>query len=410
MRRPVLVPGTCAGTAIAHARRTRIGVRGTDVVVDMADEDDELSVTELGGVTRVVLVPPDDTHPGLRPRPAHGLVALMQGTRAGLVLDPRDWVCLPDALHGRDLRVVSGVEALAQAIGLTVEAATPAEAETVRRRGRRAVTRPRPEAPGPVEDLTLVMAIVVGFLAMPMSDTWLGPVLTAVALVPAAAVAARLHARRRRFRRLVTSAPAPDGRRVVRSSLGEEWGGLSRSELQIGADYLVHHARGRETWVPGPALGGARRWVAAADALVLLDAEARPLLSIDARVFDAETVHAAASAAGLDTERTPLPVGYPAPVELTPEHAERPAIGGMTEVDLGSTTWATPALALCASLLLLVAGLLDLRAAPLSWVLVAGAIALLGTVLHAWWLVRQWWSGDRAGRRTAASRREEGAR
>lgn len=393
MRAPLLVPGVCGGTAIPDARETRVRAADGALLLQRPGATEEQVLARAGTVTRVVQVAPEALPRRWRRSP-HGVWAVMSDAGPAAVLDPREWVAHPDALAGRDLRSVSGLEPLAQAVGTTVEAATPEETVLVRRALPGTLVRPRPDAPGRREDLALCAALVVGFLGMPLSDSWWGTALTTLGLLVAAPAVTALHRRRRAFRQLVTAPLSPDGREVVDSCLGEEWAGLSRSQLQLGHDHVVHRCRGKEAWVAGPGLGGAVRCVAGADDLAFLDAAERVLLRVDARAFDADQVAAACGRAGLAFESTPLYVGHPSVAlgSLTLARAD----STMSEVEYGSTTIATPALALCASLLLLVGSLLDLRWHAAAAVLALASLALLALTTHSWRLLRGWWVDDRA--------------
>ncbi|MBD8870503.1 hypothetical protein [Nocardioides donggukensis] len=368
-----------------------------------ADTGKDEVLAPPGAVARVVQVEPGDLGRAFR-RSFRGLVALMpgEGSTPLAVFDPRHWVPHAETLEGKDLRIASGIEPLAQALGLTVEAASPDEAGAVRRAGRRGVTRPRPRVAGQTEDALLVLAVVVTFLGMPLADSWLSLPFTLLGFMLATPIVLRFHARRRAFHRLVTTPPEAEGRQVVTSGLTREWAGLAQAQLQIGHDYIVLHARGQEVWTPGPALGGADRCVIDGDQhLVFLDASDRTLCRVDARVFDHDQVRAGCTRAGLAFETTPLAAGAPAvphaALERVVDHAR------LSEVESGSTTMVTPPMALGATAILLAGSLLALQLTLVALVPAALALALLGTVLHAWRLLAGWQSGDRARRLPTAT-------
>lgn len=396
MRQPVLVPGVCGGLAIPYARSLRVRADKSGRVLLDRPDGDTLTLAAAGEITRVVQVGPGDLR-GPRSRAGHGVVALMAGPEPRVVLDPATWLAHPEALAGTDLRFVTGIEPLAQALGGTVETATDEEALAVRRamgrRGTRSVLLPSP----PVrrqEDLLLVVALVAGFVSLPTSDSLLGLLLTLVGFALAAPVVRRLHRRRREFRRLVTTPPEPGVRSLVTSNLGPEWAGLADSRLLFGDDYLTFASRGKELWLPGPGLGGATRCVATVDDLVLLDSRDRLLGRIDHRAFDLAEVAAASKAAGVGYDETPLPTGAASYVHGDLKLAR--ADSTMSEVEYGSTTVATPALTLCASLLLVADSLMCVRYTPLAAILVAGALGLVALCLHSWRLLKGWWVADRA--------------
>ena len=404
MRRSAeLMPGPLAGLAIAHARAWRIRLSPTGGIELVRPPGPVTTLAAPGRITRVVEASPE--RHARRRHGTLGVIGLFEGDTPVLSLVMDDWVAHPGALDPRAARTLSGIEPLAQGLGLTVERASDQEVEALRRH------RPIRPAARAVrwEDPLLVLAALASFVSMPLASTWAGRGLSVLGALVTWVVCVRFAVRRLRTVALLESTPPPEGRAVVESRLPSEWGGLARQVLQIGPDALVHHARGSEVWVPGPSRGGVHRGIVAAPDLVFLDIGDRVALRLaDADGWDLDACERACKAAGIGWEHSPLPVG-PEVVPLAPQELGRvPAHATMTEAELGSTTRSTPVLVFVAAALALAGGVAVTVTSSIGLVPLILGIAAAACALTGWWVLRRWWTRDRARAHAAPPPRRGG--
>lgn len=276
MTRTVLQPGTRGGPPVRDTRGWRI-VAEQDASVVVHDPDGTSRVlARPGEVHRVVLVRGADLRRRLGGRGHSADVVAFLADGAVLLSVPVKVLHL-GSIETADpdlMRATSGVADFAQAIGCTLELASPEEVAAVNR-ATDAFTR------GPTQDslrrhrlLQCVLLLVIALAyaaalaagdARPQSDL-------AMAVVAIACVAFVADTWRFNQQFLAQEAPAPGGRIVVPNVVPPgHWRWLRESQLQIGADEVVHTDHVRETWLPGPRRGGVVTCAISPDAIWFLD-------------------------------------------------------------------------------------------------------------------------------------------
>ncbi|KAA1378298.1 hypothetical protein [Aeromicrobium fastidiosum] len=276
MTRSVLQAATHGGLLVADTRGWRLLAGSGGSVVEHRPDGSTRTVAEAGQVDRVVLVRGADLARRLGGGRARGdAISLLTDDAVALTV-PLTSVHLGIETFDTDLmRATSGAADFALAIGRTLEIATPDEIARVNA-ARGAFTR------GPSSDgmrrvrilhVGLLLLAAVGFvLSVAADDDHRRQVqlATIVLIAPLAVVAASLLRLSGTF--VGQRPPPPDGRAVVPNVLpADRWLWLRESQLQIGADDVVHTEHARETWLPGPRRGGVVTCVIAPGAIWFLD-------------------------------------------------------------------------------------------------------------------------------------------
>lgn len=302
--------GQLGGLAIADARATRVRIEDGDLVLSRADGTRRV-LAAAGTVTRISHVPRDEIrHRRFRPPAYDGLVLVWCGDDLATALSVEEWWRPSSNLEGLDLRTAAGFEAVAEALGLVVERATPAEVARARRLRHADLLTARDPAAAPRSAVPLAaLAVVLVFVSMVAvaSGWWWTTLPPLVLLVPLVTGFLR---RRQRFAALVGSRPDPGPRRVVRPAPPlPTTANLAEAELQVGEHDLVLVWEGTEWWVPGPAAGGVAKASIHSDLILLSDRRDRLLLPLDAEVWGAATddLVRALDGAGIAVTRAPHP-------------------------------------------------------------------------------------------------------
>lgn len=310
-RSPELRPGQLGGLAIRDARATRVRVTPEGELVLTRADASYAVLCPAGEATRVSWVPAEDVRRSRFTPAAHaGLVLVWRDERLAAAFSLADWWRPGSQLDGGDLRAAAGLDALAEALGLVVERARPAEVARARSLRTRDLVTARDPSYAPAGARPAAAAtLAAAFLSLVAigAGWWWAVVVPFLGLVP---LVLGLLRRRREFATLVASLPDPDGRRAVRPAPPlPTTVNLAEAELQVGPRDVVLAYEGTEWWLPGPAAGGVVRVDVHPDLVLLRDRRDRVLLPLDAELWGSATheVAEACAAAGLEVRRSPQP-------------------------------------------------------------------------------------------------------
>lgn len=391
-REPVVWPWHRAGLRVLEARHARLYVDETGALraTDATGKDRVLA--RPGEVTRVSHIPADVIKVGrYQPNAMRGLVALWAGSRPVVVLNLFN-LLLPASRSGvREALAVSGVDAVAEALGLVVEPATEAEIRTARRWHAGELL---PELSPPRYKRWLLLLCLVGlliaFYVLPASQY---PVQGSVsAAVAAGVLAAAVLYRAARVRRLITSLdspPAAEGR--AEFAVDPKWraiGMMAEARLQVGSDAVVLRLGGSETWVPGPARGGVATCINSGGSLTFRDRHDRVLLAFDQRLFEAQRqamMTAVRQAGGEYVRESRVDL---LDIALSPNYRHLPVCDA-DEYELDGGLWAGTFLTIALWVLLLGAFLVGAEH-PAESPLIVLPIVLLAIQIRTWHRLRSW--------------------
>jgi hypothetical protein len=312
----------------------------------------------------------------------------------------------PSAPLPREALEVSGMRAVAAALGLPLEPAEEGDLPSTREVGR-LLFRPVPPRPWPGRSATAlcVLALALAFIAMTQAEEPAGAAFCAATLaLMAPVIICGSRARAVAWRAIATVGrvpgpvlrPRPD-RPVAR--------GLMEATLRMEGDDVVLTDRGREVWLPGPGGGGVSQVVVDPETVRLADAAGRDYARMDTALWaptpaDVERLRHDVTALGLEASVQPLPGGgaaVVAPLASAPMGIST----ALSDAERGDATLATPWLSGLGAVLALAVALIATTWSPVSWVLVAlsgGLVALRLTDLS-----RQWLADRRAVRRVPAA-------
>lgn len=391
-REPVVWPWHRVGLRIPEARHARLHV----------DDDGVLWCTDAcgrgrvlagkGEITRISHVPSGSIKTRrFKPWADLGLVAVWSGREPVAVLNLYD-LLLPASQSGlRDALAVSGIDALADALGLAVEPATQTELRAARRWRRRDLL---PElSPPPYKCWLLVTGVfgwVLALCVLPASEFTLEG--SALAVLASGVLAVPVVNRSLRIGRLMTllrSVPDAAGRKEF--AVDPVWrttGLFADARLQLGPDAVVLCAGGRETWVPGPARGGVVACVTNGLSITFRDRRGRVLLAVDQRLFASQQgpIAAAVTSTGAVYEER----GFIEPLEraLSAEIRQlRTGWGDELAADGGVVAGAFPPMGLW---ILLVGTLIVGASHPVESPVIVLPVVLLVIQIHSWRRLRGW--------------------
>jgi hypothetical protein len=308
----VLRPGLVGGLAIADARATRVWVDAGGAVRMSRRGGREGEVCAPGTITRLSVVPADAIRARrFVPAARRGLAVLWSGERPLVAINLVELGVDRRYPDDATYRATSGLDAFAEALGLVVEAATPEEVRRARSLGQADLLPLHDPADHPRwQPAAGALALLLSFLTWPAATVDLEWLAVPLALVCVTPLVLRWRRRRLAAFSLMTAAPDPDGRVVVRPAPPADLrlNTLTETEVQVGDHDVVVRAGGREWWLPGPAAGGVARVLASPDGIVLGDRRDRPYLGLDRRVWGApaEALLAALREVGAQVEETPV--------------------------------------------------------------------------------------------------------
>lgn len=310
-RVPELRPGQLGGLGIRDARATRVRVAPDGDLVLERPDGSRVVLCPAGRATRICWVAPEEIRPDrFTPSALRGLVLVWEDERLAAALSLADWWRLGSALSNQDLRATSGLDAVAEALGLVVERADPQEVARARSLRPRDLVVPRDPSSAPRASLPAAWATLVASFLSVLAVTegwWWALALPFLGLLP---LTLGLLRRRQDFATLVASLPEPRGRRGARPRPARPTTvNLAETELQVDAHDVVLVFEGTEWWLPGPAAGGVVRLDAHPDLVLLRDRRDRVLLALDGELWGAaiEEVVDACALAGIDVRRSPQP-------------------------------------------------------------------------------------------------------
>jgi hypothetical protein len=344
-----LRPGPRAGLEIADARSWRIDATSGGGVVVRGPRTDDRVVATPGQVARVVVLRGPQVPKKLAHFAGFDEVLALLSDDAALLVVPLHLLAHGNVADASELRRVSGVDDFAQALGLTLEPATDAEAALVAAADGAVLAGPARASLRPVTIrqwalLAVAVLAAVGTLVLSGDSALVAGAVAALATLVLAVDQWRYRAR---FLTLVQP-PAGGTRTTVPNQLGPEHPqGVREARLQIGPDDVVHVVRGTETWVAGPRLGGVVRCSIGTDVIRFVDRRGAELLVLGTASWAAQDDSALTDAcrgAGIEvvSERgagRPRPEADQVLAVETTDPAHDPA---MTTAALGDFVFAGP--------------------------------------------------------------------
>lgn len=391
-----------AGLGLADARRLRIWVADGQLHVRERDVEDRV-VTTVSELRRVIWLTAEQTATVLGRRtsslgplarawlmqqyPQSSTEELQPGgaviveDRYGPVLSFVVDDMAPWGGSALDRRTSSGADALAHALGLSVESVSDHELPDATS-ARDVLVEPQSDR-RPTQRAAIRVALTATLLALGsvvFAGGLLGPVLSLAAFGVMAWLLLLLVRLRQRFSGLVE--PSPPGPRPVYRPPGRAIGALG-SHLQIGPREVVAVAGGREIWLPGPAAGGVTRCVLGPqiglydrhDVLVL----SLPVDHLAPGASDRERLAEACRGAGIEVshdtghERTaPLPF----PLRSDTGRADDRLF---SDWERGRVSRPVDLLVPAGGILHALGVVLIAATYPVAWVLLAGSLVWLGT-------------------------------
>lgn len=257
-RIPELRPALLGGRALPAVRRMRVRVTPDGAVERTDAAGRAVPVAAPGEVARVLHVDEATAQRLLPVRPFTGPVLVLLGRDGAPLLALRllDWAP-PATAVGAPWLEVTGVYALARALDLPVEPAEGRDLPALEKLSRVLLT-PMPSRPWPGRAalVACVPALVLGFACLPTLGDPDGVWVILLALLVVGPVIVVGH-RARRAARGAGPPPGADRRTAVRPRPEVPLSrGLVEASLQVGPEDVVLIDRGRELWMPGPAVGG----------------------------------------------------------------------------------------------------------------------------------------------------------
>lgn len=310
VREPVIWPWYRIGLRIPEARHARMFVDEAGVVRCTDVEGRDRVLAEAGAVTRVCHIPAGRIRVRrFRCSALFGLVAFWAESRPVAVLNLSELLLPASSSDTQKDLAVSGVDAVAERLGLVVEPATEAEIRRARWWRDRHLL---PELSRPPYKWWLLVANCLGwilaFLVLPSSE-FAGAgsvyaVLASVVLLVPVLYRTRCVGR---LLSLLNLPPPAEGRTEFRVDPASRSIGLfADARLQIGSDAVVVKVGTKEHRVPGPARGGVVSCVSNGFALTFRDRRDRVLLAVNQQLFadqDAEIRAAVVSSGGRYEDR-----------------------------------------------------------------------------------------------------------